>query len=855
MSVIHFSYDFEGGAGRAGRRASLACTQAGLSSSFISVKAGIQVTPGALKTTVLPEASATPNTQLGEVLKNLQWDFIPKHRTRLSNTLLSIPYPGLDFDDNRIFRTADIIHLHWPTWGVTPRAIRGWLKAGRSVFWTLHDCWPMTGGCHYPAGCNQYETACLKCPQLQGDNGLISNCFEEKLRSYGDHERLTIVTPSQWMADVARSSRIFRNNRIHVVRNAVELDVFTPREDRQDLRAAFGVGPDDLVLFFGSFDLVETRKGVKFLFEAIRELSAEGGFDEVHAAGGQVHLITIGQSNAIGAIDGIVPLHFGTISNDEVLGDVLSIADVVCVPSLEDNYPNLIVEAMACGTPCLGTAVGGIPEMISHGESGVLVPEGGSTAALKQGLRLFVETFFGSAAMREQCRRSAVDTNDPAAMGAALRQLYEAALGRPFGPQGAEIYTRMARAFSNSPVKADARPGQAFFGFPANLALLRENSGSEQLESLSVPSAEGVDGPKRIITVRTFHEHHSARSGPYQFLRFLPTDGYAATHMAVPLGAELAGSLAPLYKRGGAALGAQAFGEQANAWLAESEVLIRCLSEDIDIVHFIDGELGGWLMPSLPDAVFDGRRRPSVVTTFHQPPAILEGHINADLMRNYGGVIALCESQRRFLASYVADDRIFLVPHGIDTTFFRPRPDTPEAGEDAPIKLLLVGHWLRDIEAAFAAYDALRASDLRVDLTVVSPRSIKTGGRPIRLLSKLSDEELVEQYWRADIVFLPLIDATANNAVLEAMACGRSIVTTAVGGVAEAVGDGAAILARPGDVAALVAAVRALAENPGRRADMGRAGRRRAEELDWSVIGARHDEVYRAVMARTAGRA
>lgn len=769
--------------------------------------------------------------------------------------MLSIPYPGLDFDDSRLFRTAEIIHLHWPTWGVTPRAIHKWLKTGRPVVWTLHDCWPMTGGCHYPAGCNQYETACLKCPQLQGDNGLISNGFEEKLRAYGDYDNLTIVTPSQWMADVARSSRIFRGNAIHLVRNPLELDIFRPREDRQDLRAAFGVGPNDLVLFFGSFDLVEIRKGVKYLFEAIRDMAAEGGFARILDDGGLVHLVTIGHSPAIPEIEGIVPLNFGTISSDEVLGDVLAVADIVCVPSLEDNYPNMIVEAMACGTPCLGTAVGGITEMIVHGKTGILVQESGSTEAIKQGLSLFVESYFGSDEMRENCRQAVVLANDPGLIGLQLRSIYEGALGRPFGRQEPEIYGRMARAFSTMPVKADAKPGPEFFGFPTNVALVREQSGSEQLEGFTVPPTEPIDGPKRLLTVRTFHEHHSARSGPYHFIRFLPTDGYVATHLAVPLGTELAGAMAPLYKKAGAALGIQAFGQQANGWLAETEVLIHCLKEDVDLIHFIDGELGGCLMPCLPDAVFRGRRRPFIVTTFHQPPAILEGHINADVMRNYSGVVALCESQRRFLTNYVDEERIFLVPHGIDTNFFRPRPNGSAPDTGGPLRLLLVGHWLRDLDAAFEAYDELRLSGLDVELTVVSPRSIKKAERPIRLLSKLSDEELLEQYWAADIVFLPLIDATANNAVLEAMACGRPVVTSDVGGVGESVGEHAAILAAPGSVSDLVSAVKALAENPARRAEMGRAGRRRAEELDWSVIGARHDDVYRAVAARASAGA
>ena len=111
---------------------------------------------------------ATPlDAALREALHNrLQWEVIPQRRTAVSNTLLSIPHPGVDPDSAAPFAAADILHLHWTTWALTPRKVAGWLEAGRSLVWTLHDFWPMTGGCHYPAGCEQYRTACMKCPQL-----------------------------------------------------------------------------------------------------------------------------------------------------------------------------------------------------------------------------------------------------------------------------------------------------------------------------------------------------------------------------------------------------------------------------------------------------------------------------------------------------------------------------------------------------------------------------------------------------------------------------------------------------------------------------------------------------------------
>ena len=152
----------------------------------------------------------------------------------------------------------------------------------------------MTGGCHYPVGCEQYKTICLKCPQLAPDQGLIANVFSEKLTSYRERGSLHIVAPSQWMAGRARQSAILGGRPIHVVRNAVELDVFAPLADRQELRAALGVAPQDLLVLFGSQDLAERRMGVAPLAQALRGLLAEGSLARRLGPGARVHVAALG---------------------------------------------------------------------------------------------------------------------------------------------------------------------------------------------------------------------------------------------------------------------------------------------------------------------------------------------------------------------------------------------------------------------------------------------------------------------------------------------------------------------------------------------------------------------------------
>ena len=117
--------------------------------------------------------------------------------------LFCIACPGADIASLPAAAAADIIHLHWPNWTVTPPQISGFLVAGKKVFVTLHDMWMFTRGCHYASGCTQYRTACLKCPQVPDRLGLASASFDEKLANYGCNPNFHVITLCTWMKDMA----------------------------------------------------------------------------------------------------------------------------------------------------------------------------------------------------------------------------------------------------------------------------------------------------------------------------------------------------------------------------------------------------------------------------------------------------------------------------------------------------------------------------------------------------------------------------------------------------------------------------------------------------------------------------
>jgi len=137
------------------------------------------------------------------------------------------------------------------------------LESGKPVLWTLHDQWGFTGGCHYSAGCEKYQSDCRDCPQLQDDRFQIPYfVLKNKLSHFPG--RLTVVTPSQWLASCARKSKVFEKCRIEVIPYSLETDVFRPNS-RQDAKNALGINPDAVTLLFGAWELEEKRKGLDLL--------------------------------------------------------------------------------------------------------------------------------------------------------------------------------------------------------------------------------------------------------------------------------------------------------------------------------------------------------------------------------------------------------------------------------------------------------------------------------------------------------------------------------------------------------------------------------------------------------------
>ncbi|MCX6963312.1 MAG: glycosyltransferase [Verrucomicrobia bacterium] len=302
---------------------------------------------------------------------------VDSKRTKQNGEWFSLPVPGYDLSRHPVVINADVIHLHWVAGMVSPESLAALQNLGKPIVWTLHDQRPFTGGCHYSDGCGGYRTNCAECPQLQPDINHLAEANLANLLRHLDPKKLTIVSPSAWLAECARQSQAFRECRVEVIPNGIEVDTFK-RIGRADALKTFSLPQCPTTFLFGAENILNARKGINTLVGAIQKCILDPAFlDSLNQ--GKLRFLTFGVNGA--AFKNFPWIRaLGLLNSDELMSAAYSASDAFICPSLEDNLPNTVLESMSSGTPCIASRVGGIPDMITHGVDGWMFPVGDSAA-------------------------------------------------------------------------------------------------------------------------------------------------------------------------------------------------------------------------------------------------------------------------------------------------------------------------------------------------------------------------------------------------------------------------------------------------------------------------------------------
>jgi glycosyltransferase involved in cell wall biosynthesis len=307
-----------------------------------------------------------PSSRINQIISTLRpyIDGLPlkiyRRKTKTMFSILWLPFSSIPNKINKI--NPDIVHIHWLGPGMI--ALEDFSKINAPMVWSLHDMSAFTGGCHYNENCNRFQIGCGNCRVLGSnkENDLSRKVFRQKERIYKKINNLTIVGLSNWITKSSKENNLFKNRRVINLPNPIDIKIFKPF-DKINARNLLGLPKGKKLILFGAMSATsDLRKGFLELSEALKGLKVK-----------DIELVVFGSDKPLNDINLKLKIHYvGNIDDDQALISLYSAADVMIVPSLQENLSNSIMESLACATPVVGFNIGGNSDMIEHKRNGYL---------------------------------------------------------------------------------------------------------------------------------------------------------------------------------------------------------------------------------------------------------------------------------------------------------------------------------------------------------------------------------------------------------------------------------------------------------------------------------------------------
>jgi len=395
LKVVHLNtYDGNGGAGRGCLRLSNALTAQGVDSKIVvHYQFGHDPHIKTFNSNAFQKGWAAASIILERVLA--------KRYLKPLRTPFSFTWFGRSVVNHPDVKAADVIHLHWINHGfLNPKHLAELANLKKPIVWTFHDSNAFTGGCHVRYTCEHFLRECGNCPLLINahDNDISHRQWLQKNQAYANLD-FNIIAPSSWMLNSVLKSSLMMSRVAQRIPNTLETDIFKPI-DKTEAKKKAALNPDKFVFLSGFMpSRKDLHKGTQYLLDSLEILKIRLGKNAE-----DIELVVFGNRNTEGVPEFPFKTTFlGTITDDAQLANCYAAADAFLIPSLEDNLPYTVMESLACGTPVVAFATGGIPDMVQHEYNGYLA-EYRSSESFADGMEWAISHGGTSALQKNACQ-------------------------------------------------------------------------------------------------------------------------------------------------------------------------------------------------------------------------------------------------------------------------------------------------------------------------------------------------------------------------------------------------------------------------------------------------------------------
>ncbi|KOP27357.1 glycosyl transferase [Hapalosiphon sp. MRB220] len=310
-------------------------------------------------------------------------------------------FTTLDLKKNSAYREADVITLHCVHDKFISYLSFPDITKEKPIVYYMHDMWAFTGHCHYSYECDRWKTGCGQCPhpEVAGYIKRDNTRLEWKLKDWAyRHSNFHIAAPSKWMYNLAQESMLNRFP-IHHIPHGIDTEVYYPINS-EHCRSVLGIPNNKKVLMFNALSIKDYRKGGDLLLNALEKLP--------ESLKSEILLLTIGGGDELSQSVGIQAINMGFISSKNFKAILYSAADLFICPTRADNSPLVLYESMACGTPMVSFNIGGVPDLVRPGITGLLAePE--NVEELTNCIVQLLEDDNLRSSMSQQCRKIAME--------------------------------------------------------------------------------------------------------------------------------------------------------------------------------------------------------------------------------------------------------------------------------------------------------------------------------------------------------------------------------------------------------------------------------------------------------------